>query len=460
VQTMPDGSSKRAIIIGSGLGGSAIGALLSHRGYQVMLFEKLPYTGGPYGSRDREGFTLDRGLPAFPQSAAGPLGEVLRQCGLSYEAIQWSAIKHSSQKLNYLGKTVEYPEGIGDLGVSIPEHRAIMTAIAGITPEEIEELDLVSLSSWLKRFTRDQVFFNLFVYFSMLYFLVPPKLASAGDFIRAMRGQILKKKSGYPVGGYSVLSQSYVDIICANGGVILTNEVVKRIIIENNRATGVEMATGEILKSDLVISDVDPVLTIQNLGGGVENFPLDYIQEVMSLNHSLGFFHERLALKECITTEKFVIFIGHPDAEEYYERIENDEIPDMTSLRITIISNLDPTVAPPGKQLIVAGTCPVKNPDWHTWDEAVMRSLKQVFPKIEKQILFKEVNLPIDVNRPVGEGGGTIRLDNTAAQVREKGISQRTPVRNLYLVGAEAGGRGMDPELSANSALELNTVIP
>jgi phytoene dehydrogenase-like protein len=33
------GSDKRAIIIGSGIGGSAIGALLSHHGYQVMLLK-------------------------------------------------------------------------------------------------------------------------------------------------------------------------------------------------------------------------------------------------------------------------------------------------------------------------------------------------------------------------------------------------------------------------------------
>jgi phytoene dehydrogenase-like protein len=457
---MRDGSSKRAIIIGSGIGGSAIGALLSHRGYQVMLFEKLHVIGGRCSSREREGFTLDLGVHAFSQSAAGPLGEVLRQCGLPYETIQWSNINHPPQKLHYLGKTVEYPEGIDGLGVSNSEYRAIMTNIVGMTPEEIEEHNHVSLAAWLSRYTQNPVLYNLFAYISVLYFIVPPKRASAGLFIRSLQEQILKKASGYPVGGCRVIFQSYLDVISANGGLIRTNEVVKRIIIENNVATGVEMATGEILKTDLVISNADPGKTILKLGGGAEYFPADYIQKIKSLEYTLGVFLLRLALKKPITAGKFIMFIGHPNADEYYESVEDNEIPDMVPLMISIISNLDPTAAPPGKQLIVASTFPVKNPDWSAWEKALMRSLKMVLPRIEKHILFKETASSEDVDRLVGEGGGIIGLAQTTDQVGGKRISQRTPVRNLYLVGAEAGGWGIGTELAANSALELNAMIP
>ena len=456
---MQKGSGKRAIIIGSGIGGSSIGALLSHRGYQVMLFEKLNVIGGRCCSREREGFTLDLGVHAFSQSAAGPLGEVLRQCGLTYEIIQWSYTKNPTQKLNYLGKTVEYPKGIAELGVNVAEYADIMNAIVTMPLQEIEALNHVSLAEWLGRYTKDQVIYNLFAYISELYFIVPPKRASAGDFIRSMQGQAMKRASGYPIGGCRVLSQSYLDVMTANGGLIRTSAPVKRIIIEHNIATGVELASGEVIKADVVISNADPGITILKLAGEKE-FPDGYVKRIKALEYTLGVFLMRFALKEKITAEKFIMSISHPHADEYYEMVENNEIPETVPLMIPIISNLDPTAAPAGKQLIVASTFPVKNPDWAAWEKSLLRSLKMVFPDIERHIQFMETASAADIDKMVGEGGGIIGLAQTVDQVGEKRVTQRTPVQNLYLVGAEAGGWGIGTELAANSALELNAMIP
>ena len=65
-----------------------------------------------------------------------------------------------------------------------------------------------------------------------------------------------------------------------------------------------------------------------------------------------------------------------------------------------------------------------------------------------------------DVDKMVGEGGGIIGLAQNVDQVGKKRVTQKTPVQNLYLVGAEAGGWGIGTELAANSALELNAIIP
>ena len=45
-------------------------------------------------------------------------------------------------------------------------------------------------------------------------------------------------------------------------------------------------------------------------------------------------------------------------------------------------------------------------------------------------------------------------------QTGDKRLSQQTPVENLYLVGAEAGGWGIGTELAAMSALELSDMLP
>ncbi len=108
-------AQKSVIVIGSGIGGSAIGAMLSHRGYQVTVLERLNFIGGRCCTAQREGFAVDLGVHTFSQSGAGPLGEVLRQCGRSEDAVQWSYTKNPTQKLNYLGTTVEFPRGLGQI---------------------------------------------------------------------------------------------------------------------------------------------------------------------------------------------------------------------------------------------------------------------------------------------------------------------------------------------------------
>ncbi len=274
-----------------------------------------------------------------------------------------------------------------------------------------------------------------------------------------MQEQALKRASGYPTGGCKVIPQSYLDVVAANGGTVKTNAPVKRIIVENGAATGVELASGEVIAADIVISNVDPGMTILEFAGE-RHFPADYTAAVRKFTYTPGAFILKFALKEKITNEKFVMFIGHPNADEYLDMIENDVVPGTVNLMIPVISNLDPTTAPEGKQLIIAGSFPAIKPDWKAWEKAVMNSVKMVFPDIEQHIQFTEATSPEEVDKLVGEGGGVIGLAQSTEQVGKKRVSQQTPVKNLYLVGSEAGGWGIGTELAANSALELNKMIP
>ena len=447
------------IVIGSGIGGSAIAALLSHRGYRVTVFEKMNLIGGRCCTWEREGFSVDLGVHTFSQSGAGPLGEVLRRAGRSDDMVRWSYTKNPTQKMNYLGKTIEYPKGIAQLGADADEYAAIFNKIVAMPSAQIDELNHVSLKEWLAKCTKDQVIYNIFAYISVLYFVVPPTRASAGEFIRSMQAQALKRASGYPVGGCRAIPQSFLDVLVANGGMIRKNAPVRKIVIEDNTAKGVELASGETITADIVISNVDARATVFDLVGE-KYFPSDYKDKVWQVEYTPGAFILKIALKEKMTDEKFVMYIGHPDADKYSWMLESKMVPEKVNLMIPVISNLDPTTAPPGKQLIIAGTFPAIKSDWSAWEKAVMDSVKVVFPDIEKYILFTEVTSPEDVNKLVGEAGGIIGLAQTVDQVGVKRISQRTPVKNLYLVGSEAGGWGIGTELAANSALELDSMIP
>lgn len=76
------------VIIGGGVGGTALGALLASAGQRVILFEKNTIIGGRCASYIRDEFIVDVGVHLFGMCDKGPLGEVCRRAG-EPEAIKW-----------------------------------------------------------------------------------------------------------------------------------------------------------------------------------------------------------------------------------------------------------------------------------------------------------------------------------------------------------------------------------
>jgi phytoene dehydrogenase-like protein len=73
---------KKAIVIGSGIGGSGIAALLQHSGaFDVSLFEKNHLIGGRFSSYNKDGFRLDIGCHLVANCDKGTLGEILNIVG-------------------------------------------------------------------------------------------------------------------------------------------------------------------------------------------------------------------------------------------------------------------------------------------------------------------------------------------------------------------------------------------
>jgi prolycopene isomerase len=70
-------------VIGSGIGGLGIGALLAHSGKSVLVLEKNKVIGGRCSSYEYKGFTLDLGNHLFALGDTGPVGEICKCCGRS-----------------------------------------------------------------------------------------------------------------------------------------------------------------------------------------------------------------------------------------------------------------------------------------------------------------------------------------------------------------------------------------
>ncbi len=78
----------RIAVVGSGLGGLLSAAILSERGYEVEVYEKLPFIGGRFTSFNYRGYEISTGaLHMIPHGSRGHLARMLKEAGARVEII-------------------------------------------------------------------------------------------------------------------------------------------------------------------------------------------------------------------------------------------------------------------------------------------------------------------------------------------------------------------------------------
>ena len=96
----------RAVVVGSGIGGSAATLLLAHAGIQTTLVEKNRRIGGSCSGYDKTGFHIDIGTHMFCRGNRGPLGDVLRRANED-GAIRFVRTRDIAEQLHLSPKTVD-----------------------------------------------------------------------------------------------------------------------------------------------------------------------------------------------------------------------------------------------------------------------------------------------------------------------------------------------------------------
>ena len=70
------------------------------------------------------------------------------------------------------------------------------------------------------------------------------------------------------VGGSHYLASAISKVIYENGGLVLAAQNIKRVVVQNGTATGVEMADGTVITADkFIVSSLDPEQTFMKLIG-------------------------------------------------------------------------------------------------------------------------------------------------------------------------------------------------
>ncbi|HDJ66955.1 MAG TPA: FAD-binding protein, partial [Nitrososphaeria archaeon] len=356
------------IIVGSGIGGLTCGALLSKRGYKILILEQQYLVGGYCSSFSRNGFTFNVGVSDISGLwEKGPITYLLRELGLKPEEL------FVKNRLRYIfrGKAIEaesLDEFIERLSEMFPaEEESIrrffedakmaydecyMEAEVYGVPLPAELIVKVFGSKKLLNYPREHPHFydwmnktfkeKLDEYFEdedlkaflcalIGYIGAKPGEISASSALTAMVSYYIH--GGYfPRGGAQNFADTLRKFIEDHGGKVMLRCKVNEILVDSGRVRGVK-AGERMFKAPIVVANANAKTTFLELVG--EKFlDKEFIEYIKGLKMS----------PSC-----FAVFLGlDVDLRDYPSIIVNLD----DGYYLVINSNADPSLAPEGKASI------------------------------------------------------------------------------------------------------------
>ena len=285
---------------------------------------------------------------------------------------------------------------------------------------------------------------------------------------------------GYVRGGMGMVSESIARAARLFGAEIRVNAEVRRILVRDGRAIGVELTSGEKLHAKVIASGADPKRTFLKMLEK-SDLPADFVRGIENFKIEGSSGKVNLALKEapsfsCLPGNgvhlQGAISIG--PSVDYIEKAYDDakygDYSHRPYVDMCVPSTLDPTLAPPGKHLM---SCFIQYAPYTlrkgTWEErreafgeTVLDTLEEYIPNLRKIILHRQVLSPWDLEQMIGLTGGNIfhgelTPDQLLFLRPTAGWAQyRMPLKGLYLCGSGAHpGGGVMGAPGLNAAREI-----
>jgi prolycopene isomerase len=239
--------------------------------------------------------------------------------------------------------------------------------------------------------------------------------------------------------------------------------------VRDGRVRGVELTDGTTVPANVVVSTSSLRTTVLRLVGP-EHFPAEYVERVKAIRGSYIAVQAKIGLRAPLVGAGAIVGgvgesadllgVSTSDLKEMFAAVTRGEIPSIVPFYCPVPTNFDPSLAPPGHQLLtvcaVAPTSDVtlKDPG-PAWEEAMLRTIRRVVPRLDEHTLFVDRFSVEFIEKWIGkEFGPAVSTAQTPDQVGARRPPVWTPLRGLYLAGCNAGARGVGTELAAASAME------
>ncbi|MEY4266396.1 MAG: phytoene desaturase family protein [Pseudomonadota bacterium] len=484
-----------ALVVGAGFGGLAAAIRLSVMGYRVEVLEKLDGPGGRAYVRRQDGFSFDGG----PTIITVPFlfEELWALCGRTLS-------DDIDLRLMDPFYRVRFDDGTHFDYSGDPER--MRSEVARISPSDLAGFDRFVLEADLcyrlgfealgcKAF--DSVFDLLAAIPSMarmrawrtMHGLVAsyfkhPKLRVAMSLQTLLIGgnpfsvtgvysliNALERRFGVysAIGGTGALVQGMVGLLKERGVPVRCNSEVRQILIENGRAMGVELASGQRLAADIVVCNSDTAWTYRNLVAP-EHRRHWTNRRIESGRYSMSLFVWYFGTDRKYEAVPHHTMVLGPRYEDLLTDIfRHHKLADDFSLYLHRPTATDPSVAPDGCDTFYV-LSPVPHldsgTDWAShaepYRQAVCQRLEQtLLPGLSQHIVSSHVMTPQhfqdDLLSFKGAAFGLEPLLLQSAWFRPHNRSE--DIENLFMVGASTHpGAGVPGVLM--SAKALQTVVP
>lgn len=466
---------KKAAIIGAGYGGLALANLLAKAGYEVLVHEKNPSAGGRIQAVKQDGFTFDLGpswylMPEifdqyyqlFDRSAEKELDLIRMSPGYkvwseghepliihsdvdkdmaTFETIEPGAgeklrryVSRSSQVYEVAVKHALYNNftRVSDV-LQWPLLRQLPTML----PLVWRTLD-AHVSRWFRDLRLKQLLEYHMVFLGSSPFQAPAvySLMSHLDF-----------RSGvyYPRRGMMELVSSMERLGESLGVRLHYNSPVKRIVLEGNQATGVELMNGERIAADLVISAADIRHTESRLlPSAFRSYPEKYWQKRQP---GPGALLVSLGIKGKLSNlHHHNLYFVKNWRENFAAIYETGTVPEHASLYVCNPSKTDPSLAPPGHEnLFVLLPLPAGVTLTPQQEAACVKKIVKILTEMSgesdlpKRIVSRLIYGPEQFGEQFNAWqynafGGESHLLRQSVIFRTRNRSKKIP--NLYYVGA------------------------
>ncbi len=459
-------SRKSIAIIGAGIGGLTVGALLTKAGYNVTVFEKEKRIGGRALSFEGSSISLQEYknlLSSFNTKIAfsePTLEEVFERkllndyiLDLGYHAIGGGVLSNVNSVLSQLDDHIDFLESyVGMIrkdGYDFPFLSKIdklkiapkILRLLFASEKTLKSLDKVSITKTINKYGKGKMKEILEVFSRSITTMNNLDKISTGEMFRAQRNLYKGSKPvGYPIGGLQSINNKLSDFICDKGGKVNLESAVEKIIIEDEKAVGV-LSSGKNYSADIVISNV----IVQDLFKIVKEkyFPKKYVDYIKSLNGtgSLCAYYSLDKMNPELIGKTF----------HFIERNVGLEGRDVVGMIDFMSASPKSGLSASSDYLVQSYVICTPN---EARDEKTLKKLKKMLDENLKNLIgdYKS-NLKWAIYPAIWH------LDGVAKTIENDKPEIKTPIKNLYLVGDCVKAPGIGFNCALNSARKLRDII-
>ncbi len=271
----------------------------------------------------------------------------------------------------------------------------------------------------------------------------------------------------YPMGGGGGIVKAMTTAIKRHGGEVRTGQNVRKILVKNNTAYGVQLADGSQILAKNILSNADPSVTYLKMVGR-ENISAKLAKKLDTTRYSVTSLILFLTLDMDVTQAGIdsgnIWMVKQPDLDKVYSEmtyadlLEGDE---FAGLFISCTTLKDPASFNGRYHNLEVVTfidyeCFRRfetTGDYHTPEYAefkaritakMMNSVERAIPGAKKHVVQAELGTPMTNRHYINSTNGNVYgTEKSMSQVGPFGFRHKTEINNLYLCGASTLSHGV-----------------